>query len=359
MTTPPQHVLVVRTDHLGDMLLTLPAVHALKLAYPTCRITVLASAANAEAARHHPDVDQVEIDPLEAKGSGLRGVRRLAQQIRRLGCDAAVLVHPTPRLALAVYLAGVSVRVGTAYRAYSFLFNRRVREHRRRPPWKHEAIYNLNLFRSLGVTQAGVSGMAWRADSADAAHVERLLQLADVHTTKVVVIHPGNAGSALNWSPAQYGELGKRLQACDVQVVITGGAQEVGLTAQVASIIGPGAVDLGGRLALPQLAALLSRCVLYIGSATGPTHLAAAVGVPVVALYSPLRSSVPARWAPVGARVEVLQPAVDLVCPKCLGPRCPYYHCMQRHLSVDDVERAARRALETGVGGSLQGGAGR
>jgi len=342
---PPRHVLIVRTDHLGDMLLTLPAVHALKVADPTCRVSVLASPANAEAARHDPEVDHVEVDPLEAKGSGLRGVRALARQLRGLRCDAAVVVHPTPRLALAVFLAGIPIRIGTAYRAYSLLFNRRIRQHRRRPPWRHESQYNVELLAPLGVRAATVTPGTWRVGPDEATMVERLLRTHDALAAPLVVLHPGNAGSAMNWAAAQYGDLGRRLAAGGVRIAVTGGRSEGELTAEVARLVGAAAIDLGGLLTLPQLAALLARSVLYVGSATGPTHLAAAVGTPVLALYSPLHSSAPPRWRPLGADVHVLQPAVDVVCPKCLGPACPYYHCMQRHLSVDAVEQAAARVL--------------
>lgn len=346
----PRHVLLVRTDRLGDMLLTLPMVPALKQAFPACRVTVLASAANSAAARHHPGVDRVEVDPREAKGSRLRGVRSLAVRIRRLGCDAAVVVHPTPRLALAIYLAGVPIRVGTAYRAYSFLFNRRVREHRSRPPWKHEALYNLNLLQPLGVEPEAVRAMQWQVGADEAAEVDRIVRDAGIGAARFIVLHPGNAGSALNWSAAQYGELGRRLAAAGVPVVVTGSDAEAGLTARVAAAAGSGAVDLGGALSLAQLAALLRRAAVYVGSSTGPTHLAAAVGTAVVALYSPLRSNAPVRWAPIGAQATVLQPKLDLVCPRCQGPRCPYYHCMERYLRVDEVEHAVRQALEAEVG---------
>lgn len=336
----PRHVLLIRTDHLGDMLLTLPAVDALKATYPQCRVSVLASAVNAEAARHHPGVDHVEIDTVEAKGSGLRGVGSLARQIRGLGCDAAVIVHPTPRLALAVYLAGVPLRVGTAYRAYSFLFNHRVPEHRRRPPQKHESQYNVNLLAPLGVAPQVPVAMTWTVEPAEAAVAERVLRGCGAAEGPLVVLHPGSAGSAMNWSAAQYGVLGKRLGALGVRVAVTGSAAEAALTAEVANSIGAPAVDLGGQLTVTQLAALLARAAVYVGSSTGPTHLAAAVGTRVVALYPPLRSCAPQRWRPLGPQVDVLQPAVDLVCPRCLGPRCPYYHCMEHHLSVEVVERA-------------------
>ncbi len=342
---PPRHLLVVRTDHLGDMLLTLPVVRAVKMVYPACRISVLASAMNAAAAQHHPDVGHVEVDPREAKHSGLRGIGGLARQIRRLGCDVAVVAHPTPRLAAALWLARVPIRIGSGYRAYSILFNRRVYEHRSRPPLRHEAVYNLHLLRPLGIANDEPAPVPWRVDAPETAAVERLLDNCGVSNAALFAIHPGNAGSALNWAPDTYAALGKRLLAPSARIVVTGGEGERRLTAAVARAIGTGAVDLGGKLTLPQLAALLRRCALYVGSSTGPTHLAAAVGAPVVALFSPLRSNAPERWRPLGERVRVLQPTVPVVCPKCLGDRCPYYHCMERHLAIDAVERAARELL--------------
>jgi ADP-heptose:LPS heptosyltransferase len=348
MVQRPRHVLVVRTDHLGDMLLTLPIVDALKSASPECRVSVLASPVNAEAARHHPLVDHVEVDSLEAKGSGLRGLRRVVSQVRRLRCDAAVVAHPTPRLALALYVAGVPIRVGTAYRAYSFLFTHRVHEHRRRPPWQHESQYNVNLLRPLGV-ETTAAPPTWRVAAEESDAVEKLLHERGLRGEQLVIVHPGNAGSAMNWSPEQFGALGTRLVHDGMRVAITGGPGEVALTATTARAVGPEAIDLGGVLTLGQLAALLSRCAVYVGSATGPTHLAAAVGAPVVALYSPLRSSAPARWGPLGQRVTVLQPPVNMVCPTCLGSRCAQYHCMEEHLTVDAVVRAVQRLLGSGL----------
>lgn len=342
----PRHVLIVRTDHLGDMLLTLPAASALKAAYPQCRISVLASRANAVAAQHHPEIDHVEVDAFEAKGSGLRGIWTLVGQLRALDCDAAVVVHATPRLALAVWLARIPIRVGTAYRAYSFLFNRRVHQHRREST-QHETQLNVELLGPLGVKAATVTPVRWRVDEEEAMAIERLLRERGVDGGDFVVLHPGNAGSAMNWAPPQYAELGRRLQAHGVRIVVTGGPDERPLSAQVAADIGNRAIDLGGATNLPQLCALLQRARLYVGSATGPTHLAAAVGTPVVALYSPLRSSVPSRWRPLGDNVQVLQPALDIHCPKCLREQCPHWHCMQRYLSVDVVEAMALRVMRS------------
>lgn len=339
------HVLLVRTDHLGDMLLTLPMVSALRSADPSCRVSVLASRANAEAARHHPEVERVEVDPQEAKGSSLRGLSALVRQIAAMRCDVAVIVHPTVRLALAVALAGIRVRVGSAYRAYSFLFNRRVREHRRHGAQKHESQYNLNLLHALGINPAAPRPCRWYVTASEGQRVTEILAARGIAAARLAAIHPGSSGSNLNWPVARYAELGRRAVAEGCTVVVTGSAGEARLVGELARQIGGSAVDLSGALTLGELAALYQRCALYVGGSTGPTHLAATVGTPVIALYSPLRSGAPARWQPLGDDVATFQPDVDQVCPTCIGARCRYFHCMDRHLSVDAVWRTASQML--------------
>jgi len=341
-----QHILLLRTDHLGDMLLTLPMATAIKEAMPACRVSVLASPANALAAQHHPHVDHVEIDPQESKGSSLRGVGTLAAQLRKLACDAAVIVHPTPRLAVAAFLARIPLRVGTAYRAYSWLFNRRVRQHRRDSP-QHEAVLNLELLRALDIVADAAPRGLWRTEESEVEAVQRILTSEGLVARDFVVLHPGSAGSAMNWSPERYIELGRELRRASLRCVITGGPREIELTGRVAAGIGGDTVDLGGRLQLGELAELLRLARTYVGCATGPTHVAGVVGTPVVALFAPMRSTLPRRWKPLGDHVDVVQPAVNQVCPRCLHERCPFYHCVERYLDVATVAAAVGRAGES------------
>jgi ADP-heptose:LPS heptosyltransferase len=341
------HVLIMRTDHFGDMLFTLPMATALKQAWPSCRVSVLASAANAAAARHHPYVDHVELDAQESKGSNLRGVIALARRIRSLACDATIIVHPTPRLAVAAFLARVPIRVGTAYRAYAFLLTHRVRQHRRSAAARHEAEFNLDLLEALGVHSNRPARALWRIDDEEAGTVDALLRAHDLAAKPFVVLNPGSGGSAMNWAPVQYAQLGRAIVAMGAPVVVTGGPKETALTREIVAGIGPGAVDLGRMLNLGELAALLARATVYVGSSTGPTHLAAAIGTAVVALYAPLRSTLPQRWRPLGDHVAIVQPNVGQVCPTCLHERCPFYHCMEKHLDVDAVAVTVRQFLTT------------
>ncbi len=315
---------------MGDMIVTTPLFAEIKRAFPACRLTVLASSAGAAVARAHPAVDAVEVDAHEAKGSGWRGTLSLARRLRRLRCDAAVVAYAKHRLAVAVWLARIPLRVGPGQRGYSFLFNRPVFQQHRRPPIRHETSYSLDLLRPLGIEPDANARPVWVVSRAERAAMRELLTKRGVPPDRpTVTIHPGCGGSSLNWTPERYAELGDKLAAeRGVTIAITGGAHEVALASQVCAAMQAPALNLAGQLSLAQLAALIAQSVLYVGSSTGPSHLAAAVGTPVVALYCPLGECLPQRWRPQTDACTVLLPPVNQVCPTCLGARCPYFPCM-------------------------------
>ncbi len=340
-------ILLVRTDHLGDMLLTLPMASAIKRALPEARVSVLASPVNAEAARHHPDVDEVLTDFCEAKGSGLRNVWPLIRLLRQARFDVAIVVHPTLRLALALWAARVPVRIGTAFRVYSLLWNVRVRQHRRGRR-EHESALNLELLEPLGIRpQKRGAECKWTTRPEEEIRVAELLRNLAI-APPYVVVHPGSGGSAWNWTPERYANLARRFAAAGYHVLVTGTAREQNLVETVVRGAGQAAWSLAGQLSLGELAVLLRGAALFVGASTGPTHLAATLGTAVVALYSPLRSQLPARWGPIGPRVAVVQPDVNQVCQRCIGAGCPFFFCMDQRLDVERVWAAATRLLGAG-----------
>lgn len=328
------------------MILTLPMAEAIKRRWPQAFVAVLASEANAEAARHHPDVDCVLTDSREAKGSGLGDLLPLVRQLRSGRFEVAVTVHPTPRLALAAWWARIPVRIGTTYRAYSLLFNARVRQHRRGQPG-HESEFNLGLLRPLGVVAtAPAQGVKWSVRDEERKRAEALLSEIGAHGP-YVILHPGNGGSAWNWSSAQYASFGCRVRDEGYDVLVTGSARERDLAERVATRIGPAARSLAGKVSLGEFAAVLERAHLFLGSSTGPTHLAAILGTPVVALFGPLQSHAPERWRPLGPRVTVVQPDTGRLCPRCIGSKCPAFFCMEERLSVERVWAQAEPILRS------------
>lgn len=342
----PRRLLVVRTDRLGDVVLSLPAVEALRRAYPSAAVDLLVRPYAAPLARLQRSVRRVHTDDLP----GLRGLPALVSKLRRSGYDVVFHLHPCPRLALAAFLADIPVRIGTRYRFYAFLFNRRIALHRA-ASGLHERDLNLLLLEGAGVPAAGVETGIEVPDPAK-FEVQRMLRESGLDKSRpVAVLHPGSGGSSLAWPPDRFADLARLLTRAGCLVLVTGSSQEKPLAAIVRSTAPRGILDLAGRLDLVQLAALLGQVDILVSNSTGPLHLADALGTRVVGLYSPFLGATPDRWAPYHQKENALVPQGP-ICPRCKGPRCSRYNCLaeispqavfDRVLSVLDQSPSAER----------------
>ncbi|HTA76123.1 MAG TPA: glycosyltransferase family 9 protein [bacterium] len=330
----PRHILVSRTDKIGDLILSLPVFQSLRKAFPNARITALVSAYAKEVVQGHPAIDSVELyDPREGVGPTL-------ERFKQLNPDVFIALYPRPKLALAARLAKIPIRIGTAFRWYSFLFNPRVNM-RRRFGDRHEVEYNLHLLSPLGVTSFA-SKLEWPVTPAEKESAVELLQSRGIAPgTHYVVVHPGHKGSALNWSIYHYSEIIARLcQEKDLRVVVTGGLDETGLIAQLTSLLGFYTLEnkpvyFIGECTLKQLAAVYQGADCFLSGSTGTMHIAAAVGTPTVALFCPIPETTPVRWGPWGNEAVVLMPR-NLKCPDCRKGYCSKHDPMD-DISEDDV----------------------
>jgi len=291
--------LVARLDSDGDVLLAGPAVRAVAAAGD--RVVLLVGPAGAAAARLLPGVDEVVVwtcpwvvaDPAPVEASDIEG---LVGRLRPLGVDRALVLtsfHQSPLpTALVLRLAGVPW-VGAVSEDYpGSLLDLR---HRLPETGLHEAQRQLQLAEAAGFTlpEGDDGGLA----------VARPLPSASGLTgaEPYVVVHPGASVPARGPSPAWAAELVEALADAGHRVVVTGGPGETGLTRAVAGSRG---LDLGGRTSLAELADVLDRADCTVVGNTGPAHLSAAVGTPVVSLFAPV---VPAeRWRPWGVPYRLL-----------------------------------------------------
>jgi ADP-heptose:LPS heptosyltransferase len=355
-------IVVARPDRLGDVLLSTPAFEVLRRSYPKACISVIAQPRVAPALRGLASVDEViEFEP-EGRHAGWRGFWRLVSTLRQGRFDLAVILQAPARVAFALLLARIPVRLGPYSKWYSFVtYNRGVRQ-RRSQVEMHEADYNLQLLRPLGIqvgsrtvaTQAAISPEA-RAD------VERWLvsEGMDLKARHWVAIHPGMGGSALNWPEAHYEGLVSALLTDGVGVVLTGGPGEQEILDRFRERFGshPAFRIYGGKSApdVQRLAALYSGMTLVVAPSTGPLHLAVAVGRHVLTFFPPIRVQSAKRWGPYEGPVldasRVQRAAVftpEVYCGqefRCIGERCSSYPCMKT-ISVDRVVAEARKLLE-------------
>lgn len=322
-------------------MLSLPVFESLKASFPGTRITALVQPYAAEIVKGHPAVDRVELfDPHE-------GPWALARRMRALAPDAFLALYPRPSIALAAALAGVRTRVGTAYRWYSFLFDRRVRVHRSVCD-RHEAEYNLDLVRALGASRI-VEKSAFPLRNEHRRSASRFLRKNGVNPRdRIVAVHPGHKGSALNWSVRRYAEAVEQMARWHrVRVVLTGGRDEKPLLARLEGLIGDiprgrRPVVMAGECELKELAALYEECDCFLSGSTGTMHLAAAVGTPVVSLFCPIPTATPVRWGPWSRGRSIVIMPKKLTCPDCRVGDCRDHDPMDA-IPVEEVLRAVKR----------------
>jgi ADP-heptose:LPS heptosyltransferase len=311
-------VLVVRLDSMGDMLICGPAIRA--MAVGADRLIVLAGPLGAAAAALLPGVDAVEtwaspwiLNPAPAVDPA--DIAELVDRIRALQVTEAIILtsfHQSPLpTALLLRMAGVS-RIAAHSEDYpGSLLDQRLTE----PPDGPEPVRMLALAAAAGYPPAA-------GDDGRLA-LRRPLPPVDVGIgERFVVVHPGTSAPARAYPADRWALAVNELSRNGWSIAVTGSHGDAELTSVVAAGAAPGAtvVDLAGRLSLAELAAVIDRARVAVVANTGPAHLAAAVGTPVVSLFAPV---VPAlRWAPYGVPTVLLGDQ-QAACRATRATRCP------------------------------------
>ncbi len=339
----PQKILICRSDKIGDVILTFPVITALRKTFPEAHIGYLCREYTRKVLEGNPGLDELVIFDPEAH-KGLRGILALSRLIKSKNYDTALMLYPRPGIALALFLAGVKERIGTAYRWYSFLFNRKVSLHRKNS-LKHELEYNLDLLAPLS---ADTSSKEIRLFLSEAEKKEgrEFLEKHGLAGKSIISIHPGSAVSVLNWPIEKYRGLTESLiKNGTYSVLLVEGKGEERLTGKILDGLAVKPAVLPGTADIRQVAAVLAGVSLHISSNTGTMHLAAAVGTRTLSFFNPTKAVSPARWGAWGnSGVSILPGQAE--CVKCI-PECPAFNCMDR-ISVDEVLRKITSILGAG-----------
>ncbi|MGY1774452.1 glycosyltransferase family 9 protein [Geodermatophilus sp. SYSU D00804] len=331
-------VLVARLDNAGDVLLQGPLVRA--VAASAERVVFLAGPAGAEAAALLPGVDEVWTwacpwilgDPPPVDAADLAA---LTDRVRALAPDEAVVstsFHQSPLpLALLLRAAGVPRISATSVDYPGSLLDVRHRVGQDDEVDLPEPERALSLARAAGFDLP---------DGDDGRLAVRRPLPAVGHEPGYVVLHPGASVPARAWPAERCAEAVEALADAGHRVLVTGGPGERALTAAVAGTRG---TDLGGATSLPEMAALLDGAAAVVVGNTGPAHLAAAVGTPVVSLFSPVVPAV--RWAPYGVPTVLLGDQ-DAPCRDTRARVCPVpgHPCLSS-VSAADVVAAVEKVI--------------
>jgi len=339
-------VLAVRLDTIGDVLMTGPALRALRDSAARPRVTLLTSSPGAEAGELMPEVDELIVyeAPWMKRDSGEPGAaadRAMVDELRRRRFDAAVIFtvysqSPLPA-ALMCHLAEVPLRLAHCRENPYRLLTDHVPESEPHDRVRHEVRRQLDLVATVGATTAD-ERMSVELPEAKHARARALLAELGIDEARPwLVVHPGASAPSRRYPVEGWAEACRRL-ADDhgMQIVMTGDAHEAQLTDSIQRAAGLPDRSLAGRLDLATLGALLDAAPVLVAGNTGPVHLAAAVGTPVVDLYALTNP----QHTPWGVPSRVL--SHDVPCRWCQKSVCPErHHLCLRGVTPDEVVRAA------------------
>lgn len=327
---------------IGDAVMATPALGALRRGFPRAEITAVAVPLVHELLAHHAHLDRSIRYDSGSRHAGLRGSLEMVRLLRAEGFNLAVLFPNGFDAALMAWLAGVPRRVGYARDARGLLLTSAVPL-----PGEplHQAASYLRIVQAalptpLGCDPAGLEPTLML----EAADHEAAASLLDSALPRSLVgICPGAVyGPAKRWLPRRFAEVADRLaDRHGVAVAIFGGAEERGIADQVASAMRHPSLVLAGRATLRQSMAILSRCRLLVCNDSGLMHVAAALGVPVVAVFGPTD---PRATAPLGGMQRLLR--VDVSCAPCRFRKCPIDHRCMARVTEDAVCDAAAELLQ-------------
>jgi lipopolysaccharide heptosyltransferase II len=354
-----KRILCVRLDTLGDVLMTTPAIRALKGSSPGRDITLLTSSSGAEAGRLAPDVDQVLVyDAPWMKGMASpltpQADLKMVEALRHGAFDAAVIftVYSQSALpaAMLCYLADIPQRLAHCRENPYQLLTHWVRETEPEMCLRHEVRRQLDLVATVGAHTDEERLSIAIPEKVD-TYVDELLGEIEDHQPWVVV-HPGATAASRRYPPEGFATVARRVvQELGHGVVFTGTEPERGLIDQIRAEMGVPSRSLVGVLDVPALAAVLARASLLISNNTGTVHVAAAVGTPVVDLYA-LTNPQHTPWQ-VPHRVLFH----DVPCKYCYKSVCPegHHHCL-RLVNPDQVLQAVTELLDTAPASMPAGG---
>jgi heptosyltransferase-2 len=340
-------ILIRATNWVGDAIMALPALRAVRARFPDAEIAIVARPYVADIYRDQQICDQLVNYDAQGIHAGFSGRERLATQLRAQKFDVALLLQNAFDAAWLAWRANIPERIGYARDGRSFLLTKAVPVPKPGEIPPHEKFYYLEFLHRAGWVDSlsDESFISMTVPEAKRRHAAEFLVESGSrpHTLRIAIGAGASYGSAKCWPPSRFAEVANRLQShTDVDIILLGTVTETPVSNAIAAELHRPPIDLTGKTAIADLPALLSQCHLFIGNDSGAMHVAAAVELPVVAIFGPTD---PYGTAPVTPRCTVVQEKP--YCSPCFLRRCPTDHRCMTNVTADMVEAAMKPWLSS------------
>jgi heptosyltransferase-2 len=339
-----KRILIVRTDKIGDVLLSTPVIKALRDNYPDAYIAMMVSSYARDIVAGNPYLNEVIIYDKDSTHKGWLDSIEFANNLRGKRFDLALILHPTNRVHLLTFFAGIPRRIGYD-RKLGFLLTDWIK-HTKQLGEKHELEYNLDLIRYLDIEPKDKSlFMPIRLDSEKWVK-ELLRENAIGEDDRLSVIHPGASCPSKIWPNERFAEIADALvERYGFKILVVAGLRDIAIAQAVIGHMHHPAINLGGRTSVSELASLLKKCSLFISNDSGPVHIASAVGTPVISIFGRNQKGLsPLRWGPLGLRDRVLHKEVG--CIQCLAHNCKKEFACLKAVTAEEVLKVVDEILK-------------
>jgi len=332
-------ILVIRTDRIGDVILSMPTVRALRENFPKSFLGFLTTTYTKELVLESRDIDEVMV--YERKASLIRKLN-FVKKLKRYKFDLAVVLSPYFESALLGYLSGASFRIGYPLNGSGFLFTIKVDVKNR---YKHEIESCLDVVRTIGIDTINKKPQLILSQEAEKFAEEFFAQHKILPSDLKICIHPGGHEEHTRWMPDRYAQVADVLiKDYGAKVILLGAKADKDVLDKVLSFMSEKPIVPELHNSLQKLGAIIKRCDIFLGNNSGPMHVASAVETPVVAIFGaihPLEHE--NKWAPFGEDHIIVRRKMD--CIDCHPGHCVNLKCL-RMITVDEVLRAIFKQIE-------------
>lgn len=339
-----KRILITRTDRIGDVVLSLPAIKAVRKAFPDAYIAVVVRPRADDILKGNPYVDEVIVYDKNKTHKGILKNLGFIKRLRGRKFDMVLILHSTKRINLLCFLAGIPRRIGYARGKADFLLTDRI-EYTKKLGEKHEAEYSLDILRYLGIEPEFSNPFIYVQDK-DNQRAEEILKSFGINKgEKFAILHPGASCVSKMWPLENFAKIGDMLaENLKMKAMINLAPDQAGFGKKVMAMMKNQPVFFCDPTTLGEMAALFKKANLVISNDSGPVHIAAAVGVPVISIFGRNQKGLsPVRWKPLGDKAIAVHK--DVGCAECLAHDCKKGFLCLRSISAEEVFEKAKSLL--------------
>jgi heptosyltransferase-2 len=336
-------ILIRCPNWIGDVILSIPAISAVREAFPSAHISTLIKSDLSQLLEGNPDIN--EIISFEPDLMSVTEKLKFYRGLKEKNFDLAILLTNSFESALSAYLAGIKERIGYKKDMRGIFLTEKIPMPPRKYPRMHQSDFYLTLVDSIPEVRS--QKLEARSKKVSFYITEDIQNSVDKfweekglsEKSPVIGMNIGASyGSAKRWFPERFAELSDRIYSeLKGEVILFGGSGDMSIEAEIKGGMKNKALSMVGKTTLKSLAAMIKRCHLFVTNDSGPMHIAAAVGTPIVAIFG---STDPSETSPLSDRYKIVRKPVD--CSPCWKRECPTDHRCMELIKVSDVMDAVK-----------------